>query len=1144
MAALAPDRNLLFGLLALQNGLIHQGQLVAAFQAWTLDKARALADHLVGRGDLDADDRSVVEALVAHHLKKSGGDAEKSLAALPTGRSTRAKLAGLGDPQIDASLAHVGSSSTLHSEDVDRTASSGVGAATSDGQRFRVLRPHAQGGLGAVFVALDGELHREVALKQILDHHADDPVSRRRFLLEAEITGGLEHPGVVPVYGLGSYGDGRPYYAMRFIKGDSLKRAIERFHTDEMLKANPGRRSLELRQLLRRFIDVCNAIEYAHSRGVLHRDIKPSNVILGKYGETLVVDWGLAKATGQSEPGAEERTLIPSSASGSAETLPGSALGTPAYMSPEQARGDLEHLGPRSDVYSLGATLYCLLTGEPPQEGDDIGELLRRVQRGEFPRPRQSNASIDPALEAICLKAMALDPEDRYASERRLASDIERWMADEPVTAWAEPWTRPLLRWLSRHRTGMTGAAAAVLAGVVGLSAVLAVQTRANGRLQRAYDDLANANSVITKANADLKSANERETQRFDLAMEAIKLFHGDVTEDLLLKEKPFAGLRSRLLTGAAAFYSKLERLLAGQSDPVARRALGHAYFELAELTYDIGNMAEAIAVHRKGLEVRRELAGRPGADADAGLDVARSLIRLGNSLDDVNDNAGALVALEDAVKAAEGAVAASRGSDEARLVLADCLSRLALVVGRRRPEDGLATSRRALLILRELVAKDPSDTRYMESLGACCLWIADLSIDQNDQNRIPEEIAGYEEAVAIYTRLVGARPGAYRLQDLLAKIHNNMGGTLWDLGRRAEAIASIRRAAAIWSEVADANPAVSVLANNAGHAFNNLGLMLIEIGRPAEALGMLADGRPFLRRIAETDPGVLYYRSNLARNLSLTGTALARIGRWREAHESFEKAHGLWQRLVEEDTSINYIQSRFAESLSTFGENLRLARRLTEAASVYRREKAIWERLVASEATDGSYRAALANCESHTSTVLVALGRPADARACSGRAIAMWQDLIRSNPGDANFAQGLAESLMRSGSVRAAAGDARGAVAEWRKAAALFEGHPPSGDLAILRACCHGSLAGLAGEVGSGISAAERASHAEEAMAILRREAAAGYYNIDLIRVEPGLDPVRPRDDFRRLIMDLCFPVEPFAVGVDLDFRPLPAPR
>jgi serine/threonine protein kinase len=210
---------------------------------------------------------------------------------------------------------------------------------------------------------------------------------------------------------------------MRFIKGDSLKEAIEHFHSDESLKNNAGRRSLELRKLLLRFTDVCNAIDYAHSRGVLHRDIKPGNVIVGKHGETLVVDCGLAKSLGRVEPGSGERTLVSSSASGSAETLPGSALGTPAYMSPEQATGDLDRLGAWSDVLSLGATLSSLLTGMPPYEGDDVGEILRKVQRGEFAPPRRLDPSIDKALEAICTKAMALKPEARYSSCRALADD-------------------------------------------------------------------------------------------------------------------------------------------------------------------------------------------------------------------------------------------------------------------------------------------------------------------------------------------------------------------------------------------------------------------------------------------------------------------------------------------------------------------------------------------------------------------------------------------------------------------------------------------------------------------------------------------------------------------------------------------------
>ncbi len=401
-----PSRDLLFGLLALQNGLIDQGALFAAFAAWTRDKSRLLADHLVALGHLDATRRAVVDAMAGLHVQAHGGDIEKSLAADRAGRLTRASLAEAGSPDVTATLGRVGTAHPAtqvdNDDDQDRTASMAVGSATSDGQRFRILRPHARGGLGAVFVALDSELHREVALKQILERHADDPISRERFVAEAEITGGLEHPGIVPVYGLGTDSFGRPYYAMRFIKGDSLKEAIARFHEDETLRTDPGRRSIELRKLLRRFTDVCNAIDYAHSRGVLHRDIKPANIIVGKHGETLVVDWGLAKAVGRADPSTGEHTIAPSS-SGSSETLPGSALGTPSYMSPEQSRGELDRLGPRSDVYSLGATLYCLLTGKPPFEGEGVGEVLRAVAEGKFRRPSLVDPSLEGALVAICL---------------------------------------------------------------------------------------------------------------------------------------------------------------------------------------------------------------------------------------------------------------------------------------------------------------------------------------------------------------------------------------------------------------------------------------------------------------------------------------------------------------------------------------------------------------------------------------------------------------------------------------------------------------------------------------------------------------------------------------------------------------------
>ncbi len=608
-----PLRDMLFGLLSLQTGLITQAQLVAAFHAWTQARDRPMAEILAEQGALSAPCVTLVEGLVIEHLRRHGNDPERSLAAISVGRSTRECLAQIGNPELDASLAQVGSGSTGHDGvDPDCTPTYSVGTATSDGQRFRVLRPHAKGGLGAIFVALDTELHREVALKQILDAHADDEASRRRFLVEAEITGGMEHPGIVPVYGLGTYGDGRPYYAMRFIRGDSLKEAIERFHADAGLRTDPGKRSLELRKLLRRFTDVCNAIDYAHSRGVLHRDLKPGNVVVGKHGETLVVDWGLAKATGQADPGSGERTLRPSSASGSAETLPGSALGTPAYMSPEQAEGDLERLGPRSDVYSLGATLYCLLTGKPPFAGDAV-EVIPRVQRGDFPPPHAIDPSIDRTLEAVCLKVMALRPVDRYGSCRALAEDIERWMADEPVSAWREPLSARARRWARRHRTGVTGAAAALLAGLIGLVAVAAVQSRANAVLEGKNLQLTAANAATAQALTAIREEKLKTEAALVQSEEARQRAEAVLTflkDDVLAAARP-AGQAGGLGTEVTV------RKAVDQAEPkIAARFHDQAIVEadvrdtLGETYFYLGEAPLAIRQHERALELRQARLG------------------------------------------------------------------------------------------------------------------------------------------------------------------------------------------------------------------------------------------------------------------------------------------------------------------------------------------------------------------------------------------------------------------------------------------------------------------------------------------------------------------------------------------------------
>ena len=265
--------------------------------------------------------------------------------------------------RIDGELTARSDRGTSQARANDKPAALAVASAS----RYHRLRLHARGGLGEVFVARDEELDRDVALKQIREQLARDPKSRSRFLLEAQITASLEHPGVVPIHGLGNDPDGRLFYAMRLIQGESLKEAIAKFHAMPGDGSAPGERARALQSLLRRFLDVCNTMAYAHSRAVLHRDLKPSNIMLGQYGETLVVDWGLAKVFGAGEKDSGTAAPRLRRSDDTNVTHDGTIIGTPAFMSPEQAKGEVDRLGPASDIYSLGATLYCVLSGQPPR---------------------------------------------------------------------------------------------------------------------------------------------------------------------------------------------------------------------------------------------------------------------------------------------------------------------------------------------------------------------------------------------------------------------------------------------------------------------------------------------------------------------------------------------------------------------------------------------------------------------------------------------------------------------------------------------------------------------------------------------------------------------------------------------------------
>ncbi|MGO9599209.1 MAG: protein kinase domain-containing protein, partial [Isosphaeraceae bacterium] len=706
------------------------------------------------------------------------------------------------DSQLDATVALQFPPSTA--EDTATSALRTVGTPTSSGGRFRIVRLLDRGGLGEVYVALDEELRREVALKVIRGEHAADPENRLRFLVEAEVTGRLEHPGVVPVYGLGKDNNGQPFYAMRLIRGKSLKVAVARLHSSDRPVREPVERDLAFRGLLGRFVDVCNAVAYAHSRGVLHRDLKPENIMLGPYAETLVVDWGLAKAAGRpvDTPPADEGTLRPGAAADGGSTLPGMLLGTPSYMSPEQAAGQLDLHGPASDVYCLGATLYHLLTGRAPFHDADVFVTLEKVRCGDFPSPRSVNGRVPPALDAVCRKAMALRPEDRYASPRTLADEIERWLADEPVLALREGASARLARWGRRHKPAIAAAAALLVTAVVALSVSTALMGREATRREM------------------LRQLAER---NFSEAQDAVDQMLTEVAEVELADMPQMQAVRRRLLEKARSVYVRF--LTQRRTDPAIRREAGRAHVRLGEIAERLGDHIESERAFQEGIAILDDLLRDHPTSDDALRDLGRGHDGLGMLLKKSNRFRESEAELRTALAIRTRLSALHIEDPDDRQGLADTRYHLAVLASRlqgRRSEDE-SFYREALRMQETLVASSRENPAFRRKLARTLDNLGKLLASTG---RLDEAEAAYREAAAVVEGLVATGPAAAGDKWLLAQCHANLAMALRAAGRFDEAEAACLKARSLEEALRADFPDVPDYRYELASILNNLGLL------------------------------------------------------------------------------------------------------------------------------------------------------------------------------------------------------------------------------------------------------------------------------------------------------------------------------
>ena len=831
-------------------------------------------------------------------------------------------------------------------------------APASDGDRYAIASVLGSGGMGRILSAFDRQLNRKVALKELHEPHPD---REARFRREALLTARLEHPNIVSVHEAGTWPSGEPFYTMRLVSGRPLNQVLVEATT-----------FAERIALLPHVIAVADALAYAHQERIIHRDLKPHNVMVGEFGETVVIDWGLAKDLASSS----EDSIDPATPASDSDTRAGEVLGTPSYMPPEQAAG--EAVDARADVYAIGAILYHVLSGQAPYSGKTGREIVAAVVCG--PPAPLDRCSIPADLVAIVERAMSREPEDRYATARELREDLRRFHSGQLVGAHRYTIGQLVRRWISKHRTAVAvGAVALVALAVLGVVSVRKIM-----REER--------HAEAQRLLADTSRAQAEDLTRFMLF-------------DLKEKLEPIGKLEllAAVAKKATAYY---EQQPASTTDE-ERRTRATIRTNLADVLKSQGDLPGALEHYRAALAIHADLAARQPANGEAKAELGRMQRAVGDVLRTQGDGEAALVEYRSSMAIGEELVKRDPANAAWHRDLSTAHDKIGRVLLAQGDAPGaLVAHRRALQIREGQAAQHPADIVMQRNLAVGHSNVGDVLFAQQD---LGPALVEYRAALAIRDRILTKDPTNAAVQRDLSVSHDNIGDVLHAQGDKEGALAAFRLALLAVDKIAAQDPTNATWQRDVAVSHAKVGAALRAQLDLKDALVEYRAALAISSRLAEKDPSNADWQRDVVIIREYIGDARLAMQDAAGALAEFRAVLPIKEKLLAQDPTNTALQRDVSVSHAAIGDTLRAQDKLTEALAEYRIDLAMTEKLAAQDPTNAGWRHDLSVSHSNVAKAHEALGKPADARTAYRAALAIAEELAAQDPSNPQWKEELA---------------------------------------------------------------------------------------------------------------------------------------